>query len=664
MPPPVVLNAALVARAHTTLAYAAFTTALVVGCAAHYKKIVKNGVAGYPHEWFPSVSAACGDWYPERNLFQILIALTAPPRVALVALQYYLHHVSQPRIAAALLTSGVVRTLACGGWVYITSSDDHDVHDVCMILYILTNIPWMAAGVLSAPKSSPLRRKRITLASVFFTTLIPLIYFFVRHKVHRIPGAYTHYALCEWGLILLDVGYDALAELEFADARLQATFSTPSSLAQPTGSTQPEKQAPTPPDSHESLVSILKKSDAEPTSPTPHSTAPRIHMLPQLFRRFHASRPTISFLADTYLAYIHWSVLTALVPTLFFFSVSHLGLAGTELSLFALLSPALLAIPVLARWARNTGGQTTLRLLGLIGVLVAAVESPGGRLLGVALGAGASVLGEAARWGACQGDQAHWEGIVLGCGMLLASLAKMNNYSNNPVWPFVNRKDTLYNKIGLGLALLAVYEAHTRHSGENDSASGISRTRASSNRSTPTKTAANRHWLFTSLPFGALLFTIHNLLGDGSTLVAWSWTGYENSVPRGPVPHIHGALTLIAQCLGLALPVLLSTSKSQSYSKPLSLLAHPAFFAPGALAMYAVYTYRGWTGYVPGLGLAAWLMALLPSVLAHTAAAAENAPTVFLGAYAVYCVFTVVSLLTVAYAFVPGGQVFRERTDV
>lgn len=55
---------------------------------------MKNGVAGYPQEWFPSVSATyavlfiksafsdlllvrIGDWYPERNIFQILIALTS-----------------------------------------------------------------------------------------------------------------------------------------------------------------------------------------------------------------------------------------------------------------------------------------------------------------------------------------------------------------------------------------------------------------------------------------------------------------------------------------------------------------------------------------------------------------------------------------------------------
>ena len=54
---PFVLHASTIARAHTYLALSAFLGALLIGSALHYKKIVKNGVAGYPEEWFPSVSA-------------------------------------------------------------------------------------------------------------------------------------------------------------------------------------------------------------------------------------------------------------------------------------------------------------------------------------------------------------------------------------------------------------------------------------------------------------------------------------------------------------------------------------------------------------------------------------------------------------------------------
>ncbi|TFY79801.1 hypothetical protein EWM64_g4216, partial [Hericium alpestre] len=70
-------HAATLARVHNILSFTAFASALAIGCALHYKKIVKNGVAGWPQEWFPSVSATIGDWYPERNIFQIFIALNS-----------------------------------------------------------------------------------------------------------------------------------------------------------------------------------------------------------------------------------------------------------------------------------------------------------------------------------------------------------------------------------------------------------------------------------------------------------------------------------------------------------------------------------------------------------------------------------------------------------
>lgn len=54
---PFVLYASTIARIHTYLAFTAFLSALFIGCALHYKKIVKNGIAGYPQEWFPSVSS-------------------------------------------------------------------------------------------------------------------------------------------------------------------------------------------------------------------------------------------------------------------------------------------------------------------------------------------------------------------------------------------------------------------------------------------------------------------------------------------------------------------------------------------------------------------------------------------------------------------------------
>jgi hypothetical protein len=88
-----------------------------------------------------------------------------------------------------LLTVGLIRTVACGGWVYITSSDDHDTHDIAMILYLLCTLPWQVGVWKTTPRSSRVAAKwRKIFTGLFFGTLPPMIYYFIQHKVHRVAG--------------------------------------------------------------------------------------------------------------------------------------------------------------------------------------------------------------------------------------------------------------------------------------------------------------------------------------------------------------------------------------------------------------------------------------------------------------------------------------------
>lgn len=229
-PPLVTVSGALVSYLHTVCGLLAFGGALFVALSLHYHKVVKNGVAGWPHEYWPSVSATIGDWYPERNLFQIGIALMSGPRFLLVMLSSMLVSLSKPTSmhARILLTVGILRTFACGGWVYVTSTDDHDVHDVMMGAYLLLTPPWMliTSGSLAVqPNKNSLvvtssrdaladkaRKMRRIAASAFFGMIPFMIFFFYRHKVLEIPGAYTHYAFFEWGLIIF-VSYTSFTGL-------------------------------------------------------------------------------------------------------------------------------------------------------------------------------------------------------------------------------------------------------------------------------------------------------------------------------------------------------------------------------------------------------------------------------------------------------------------
>lgn len=73
--------------------------------------------------------------------------------------------------------------------MYITSSDDHNTHDIAMILYLLCTLPWQIGVWKTTPRSSQTSIKwRKIFTSLFFGTLPPMIYYFIEHKVHRIPG--------------------------------------------------------------------------------------------------------------------------------------------------------------------------------------------------------------------------------------------------------------------------------------------------------------------------------------------------------------------------------------------------------------------------------------------------------------------------------------------
>jgi hypothetical protein len=221
------------------------------------------------------------------------------------------------------------------------------------------------------------------------------------------------------------------------------------------------------------------------------------------------------------------------------------------------------------------------------------------------------------------------------------------------VWAIVNEKSGGYNKTGIFLAALAIYELATRPSNARDS----QREHAARSPSTGFNMVP---WLSSAIALGSLIFTLHSLLSDSSTLIAWSWTGFGHGRPNGPVPNLHGACTLIAQSIGLlmavsAVPTIPHTGES--------FLTHPLWLACGAGSTYVLYTHKNWYGYAGGLGTAIVVMSITPHIL-HRASLTENAGKTFFTAWLVVCLFDLAHVWVVAYAFVPGGIYLRERTDL
>lgn len=89
-----------------------------------------------------------------------------------------------------------------------------------MVSYLVATIPWTLGCIALSPNNPKAIYYRKLFGGGFFATLVPLTYFFIQHKVHKVPGAYTTYAFFEWAMVLLDVGFDAVTALDFSSLEL------------------------------------------------------------------------------------------------------------------------------------------------------------------------------------------------------------------------------------------------------------------------------------------------------------------------------------------------------------------------------------------------------------------------------------------------------------
>lgn len=604
-------NGRYIAYAHTFFAYLAFLSALAIGCWLHYHKIVQNSSYGYPDEWFPSVSATIGDRYPERSVFQIFIACTSGPRFLLVFLNFALLYRQNLVWPYVLLLTGLLRTFTCGGWVYITSTDDHDWHDIFMISYIVLTIPWTATVSSLSPRGSLVRRGRVLTAVTFFLMLVPLVYWFIQHKVHVRPGAYSYYAYIEWSLILLDVAFDTWSVVDFADLELQFFGSgVVLGRAKPT---VPESKTTT-----EKSLETLKVAETLKVNSA---------------NKAEDELCFVDFVVNTTNAFMFWTVLTSLMVCVWYFPLWHMGISGYEAVIVVMIvAPIFVVLPPFSCLLRlyPAVARTLTVLLGLGSYKV---EEPTQRLLLITAGLGFAVAAQASEFAALYNQpkkySALWVSLVL--GLLATSVFKFACHSNNPAWPIMHKENGGYNEIAIFVGLAAAF---------------WTRKPKLSNAVLQRKGGS---LLLASLGLGGYLFCLQAYLSDSSTLIYWSWEGYPI---RGPTPLSGGLFHLGLFALGL----LASTKVHPNF------FAQPLYTVVAGAAAYVLYAYKGWVGFGGSLAYTFYLASLAP--LMGQAVAGYNVAALFSLAFLVSVAVSLASVWIVAYAFVPAGPLLRERTDL
>ncbi|RDW73896.1 hypothetical protein BP5796_07338 [Coleophoma crateriformis] len=589
--------------AHTIVAYTAFISALIVGCLLHYHKIVQNEYYGYPQEWFPSVSATIGDRYPERSFFMVFIAITSGPRFALVALWYLLTARPNTTLPKFVACMGVFRTLTCGGWTYVTSTDDHDWHDIFMISYLVATLPWTLGCIALSPNNAKAVKYRKYLGGAFFGTLVPLIYFFIQHKVHRVAGAYTTYAFFEWALILFDVAFDAVTALDF--------------------------------DTFELVVKDVKGSSKGKNKLVADAVLEKEEKIQaaQVFNQTFSWSDTIDAVADIYNGFVFWSILTSLGVVVWYFPLWHMGISGYEALVMSTISPFLLGSRSVRSWVvRN---PRTLQLAALSGLLAYNVTNPVLRLFMVGFAVSMNCLAWSAAWYSEAGQRSHLESKISAwiIGLLTSSVVKFAFKTNNPIWPTSHAANGGWNGLGFILAVLAVLRSTRRKPIVGKALASRGRQEGSS--------------LLAAFGIGGLFFGLHSLLSDSSTMILWVWEGYPI---RGPISAPHGAWTIAAMGAGLFLG-LFNESFARSWT----------FYGIGCIGAATLTLYSHWKGFYGALTLAVYLVAV--SVPLISSAAGKRPAITFGLGFLIYNFMVLFHVWVVAYAFVPGGPLVREHTD-
>ncbi|KAI1075131.1 Frag1/DRAM/Sfk1 family-domain-containing protein [Whalleya microplaca] len=598
-------SAKWISYTHTVAAYAAFLSALSVGIYLHYHKIVQNEFYGYPDEWFPSVSATIGDRYPERSFFMLFIALTSGPRFALVTLFYILTAKPGKRLPKFVAGMGIFRSLTCGGWTYVTSTDDHDWHDIFMISYLVATIPWTAGCIALSPPNPKAIKYRKYLAGAFFGTIPFMVYFFIQHKIHRVAGAYTTYAFFEWSLILFDVGFDAVTALDFESFEIVVRD-----------------------------VKGLSKGVSVSTQPTAVIEKEKVKATAGIFDVSFSWTEVFDTAAEVYHGFVFWSILTSLGVTIWYFPLWYMGISGYEALVMSTIGPLLLGIKPLRTLV--TRHLRVSHLLSLAGLLAWQVKDPAYRLFTVGFGLWMACLSWAATLYSESVHEVRLESKILAWigGLIMSSAVKYAWQTNNPIWPIMHAENGGYNGTGLALAVLAVLR-FTRKAPLN---TGVG---AAADDKQPGSS------FLAALGVGGLFFGLHSLLSDSGTMILWVWEGYP---VRGPQSAIHGWFTVAAMTAGLFTGI--------RYPR---LISTWSVYGAACVGAAILTLYHNWFGYYGALTTAFYLTAIANPLL--TVASKKRPGMTFGLGFFIYNVMVLFHVWVVAYAFVPGGPYVREHTD-
>ena len=568
-------NAATLAQ--VAISGTAFITTLWIALYMHYTLTVKTRVAKYPDEWFPSVSAVVGDHFPERCIFQYLMALAATPRF----LRIYAQHTSRKQTQSTVIE--IFRTLLTGGWIFVTSSDHNVFHSSCMVTYVALTIFKFS----STWRTQSTTYKFIT--SSYVTLLCAMSLQLYQHNIKRVPGAYSAYAIFEWSFLFVDIFSDFM--------------SVPSI---------------------ESVITAFTKD----------ATAYGVEI-------FHAM--------------IFWTNITELPMTLWHFPLWNMGLSGHEIVLFVYIGAPLALVMLSLNPKRHRFLLSIVSMSSMLSVVlpISMFDTPTARLYIVALSTSASIM----RMMMMITEDIHHVQLTLN-GLLVSCVTKFAFHGMNPLWVIYPGAQSRQTVMGI-LCAFASWKAYTEKNGNNGNngkrekemykAEDYKREKEMGNATVDNndKSEGNKYdipprlyhdmsWV-SSVALGSLFYFIHAYATDLSTLLMHNGVSSGNEIKDGTdMPSkLHMFFVLASMTFGANGTMRLS-------NQLLVLLSVVPTFNATIDSCKSIFA---------GITIARQIMPWMRAGKGNVAIITST-----------YVLLLLADTFTTAYAFVPGGNVLRERS--
>jgi hypothetical protein len=273
---------------------------------------------------------------------------------------------------------------------------------------------------------------------------------------------------------------------------------------------------------------------------------------------------------------------------------------------------------------------------------------------------------------------------VFTIGIMSTVVLKFLNYSVNPLWCIVDKDSNGWNKTGLVLALLACLERSLRPNRLEPQPSSV----PAADPATPKPDGTGTKTTFgltrpglVACGFGSLLFLVQTFISDASTIIAWNWSGY----PVRDQPTYMEHVPVVISCAAAATiqpfafdlyrnfvgkdvqdpRIRTYIERNQNRKDMFGIVAFIACIvlcsrtAPWIPQKLSASLFNERNGFSAGCVVVAYLLQVMPRYFQGISALRSYKH--FGHAMLLYVVLDVLSVVTVAYAFVPGGQLLRER---